>query len=94
MNNTFDDSEFEIIRGEIDGKKKYCRIPIRSKVAEMMQDDGIYELNAESILAMPHERAAATIDALVNDWMYWLRRANELFIRLEATNTGNEELNE
>ena len=33
-------NEFEIIRGAIDGKEKYCRIPIRSKIAETMVEDG------------------------------------------------------
>lgn len=70
----------EIIRGEITGQKKYCRIPIRSKLYEcVMEDDGT-ELSAESILAMPHEKAAAVIDAIMEDWMYWLKRAGELWV--------------
>ena len=51
-------SECEIIRGAIDGKKKYCRIPIRSRTAERMQEDGVAELSAEAILDMPREQAA------------------------------------
>lgn len=49
----------EIIRGTIDGKQKYCRIPIRSKLAETIMDDEDTELSAEKILAMPHDKAAA-----------------------------------
>ena len=70
----------EIIRGEIDGQKKYCRIPIRSKLYESVMEDEGTELSAEAILAMPHERAAAVIDALMKDWMYWLKRAGELWV--------------
>ena len=75
----------EIIRGTINGKAKYCRIPIRSKTAEQMQQNGITELSAETILAMPHDSAAKVIDAIIADWAYWLRRANELFV----LQTGN-----
>lgn len=73
-------SEFEIIRETIDGKAKYCRIPIRSRTAVQMQESGIVELSAESILAMPYEAAVKTIDAILEDWLYWLKRANELFV--------------
>lgn len=70
----------EIIRGEIDGEKKYCRIPIRSKLYESVMEDEATELSAETILAMPHEKAAAVIDAIMEDWMYWLKRAGELWV--------------
>ena len=83
--------ECEIIRGEIDGKKKYCRIPIRSRTIEQMQVSGVAELSAETILAMPHDEAARTIDAIVEDWSYWLRRANELFVRWAAQEAGKGE---
>ena len=56
-------SEFEIIRGSVDGKEKYCRIPIRSKTAELMVSEGTDELNAATILSMPHQQAVNTIDA-------------------------------
>lgn len=72
--------EYKVIRGEIDGQAKYCRIPIRSKTADIMQEIGIDELNAEKILEMPHDTAVRTIDAIMHDWKYWLNRANELFI--------------
>ena len=67
----------EIIRGEIDGQKKYCRIPIRSKLFEAIMEDATTELSADAILNMPHDKAAAVIMA---DWMYWLRRAGELWV--------------
>ena len=70
----------EIIRGEIDGEQKYCRIPIRSKLAETIMDDTDTELSAEKILAMPHDKAAAVIDAIMRDWLYWLKRAGELWV--------------
>ena len=69
-----------IIRGTINGKAKYCRIPIRSRLFETMQDGG--ELNAEIILSMPHEKAVAVIDAIMADWFYWMRRAGEYFVQL------------
>lgn len=72
--------KYGIVRGEINGKAKYCRIPIRSKTAEQMQQNNIGELSAEKILEMPHDVAARTIDAIIDDWAYWLRRANELFV--------------
>lgn len=72
--------DYMVIRGEIGGKAKYCRIPIRSKIADVMQESDIYELNAGKILEMPHDQAIRTIDAIVEDWRYWLNRANELFI--------------
>ena len=74
-------SEFEIIRGSVDGKEKYCRIPIRSKTAELMVSEGTDELNAATILSMPHQQAVNTIDAIIADWMYWLKRAGELFVQ-------------
>lgn len=83
------DNGIEIIRGTIDGKEKYCRIPIRSTIAERMQSEGVYELSAESILAMPHDQAAATIDAIMRDWLYWLHRANELFVQIDAGMGGD-----
>ena len=70
----------EVIRGEIDGQKKYCRIPIRSKIYETVMEDESTELSAETILAMPHEKAAAVIDAIMEDWLYWLKRAGELWV--------------
>lgn len=80
-------SECEIIRGTIDGNAKYCRIPIRSRTAERMQEDGVAELSAEAILSMPREQAAQTIDAIMRDWAYWLKRANELFVLWDAAQT-------
>ncbi len=79
-----DKFEAEIIRGSVDGKQKYCRIPVRSKIAETMMEKEIYNLNAEAILAMPKQEAALCIDAIVSDWQYWLVRAGELFIRCQA----------
>lgn len=76
--------EFEIVRGSVDGKEKYCRIPIRSRTAEQMQESDLAELNAEIILSMPHDQAVRVIDAIVGDWQYWLKRANEFFVRLAA----------
>ncbi len=70
----------EVIRGELDGQKKYCRIPIRSKLYETVMEDENTELSAESILAMPHEKAAAVIDAIVEDWLYWLKIAGKLWV--------------
>lgn len=78
-------NEFEIIRGAIDGKEKYCRIPIRSKIVETMVEDGKYELSADAILSMPREQAARTIDAIMQDWLYWLNRANELYVLLQGS---------
>ena len=86
--------EDEVIRGSIDGKKKYARIPIRSKTAEMMQENNISELNAENILSMPYEQAVRTIDAIVADWMYWLKRAGEMFIKLQGLQKEGGEENE
>lgn len=71
----------QVIRGTINGKAKYCRIPVRSKLYELMQESG--ELSAETILAMPHEKAAAVIDAIMSDWLYWMRRAGEYFVQLQ-----------
>ena len=82
--NGSDMSEFEIIRGAIDGKEKYCRIPIRSKIAETMMEDGKYELSADAILSMPREQAERTIDAIMQDWLYWLRRAGELYVLVQG----------
>lgn len=70
----------QIIRGTINGKAKYCRLPVRSKLYESMQKGG--ELSAEKILAMPHEKAVAVIDAIMYDWLYWMRRAGEYFVQL------------
>ena len=70
----------EIIRGEINEQKKYCLIPIRSKLYETVMEDESTELSAEAILAMPHEKAAAVIDAIMEDWLYWLKRAGELWV--------------
>ena len=78
-------NEFEIIRGAIDGKEKYCRIPIRSKIAETMVEDGKSELSAAAILSMPREHAERTIDAIMQDWLYWLKRANELYVLLQGS---------
>ena len=82
--------EYKVIRDSINGKKKYCRIPIRSRMAEVMQESGIYELNAEKILEMPHDTAIRTIDAILYDWKYWLNRANELFVILGGMETDKE----
>lgn len=70
----------EIIRGKIGGREKYCRIPIRSKLYESVMEDETTELSAEAILAMPHDKAAAVINAIMEDWMYWLKRAGELWV--------------
>lgn len=70
----------EIIRGTINGEQKYCRIPVRSKLSETIMDDEDTELSAEKILAMPHDKAAAVINAIMQDWMYWLKRAGELWV--------------
>lgn len=70
----------EIIRGTINGEQKYCRIPIRSKLAETIMDDTNTELSAEKILAMPNDKAAAVIDAIMQDWLYWMKRAGELWV--------------
>lgn len=78
-------SEFEIIRGAIDSKEKYCRIPVRSKIAETMMEDGKSELSADAILDMPREQAARTIDAIMQDWLYWLKRAGELYVLLQGS---------
>ena len=75
------DQKPSVIRGTINGKAKYCRIPVRSKLYDLMQESE--ELSAETILAMPHEKAVAVIDAIMSDWMYWMRRAGEYFIQLQ-----------
>ena len=73
-------SEPGIIRGTIDGQEKYCRVPIRSRLYETVMDDETTELSAEAILSMPHDKAAAVIDAIMADWLYWLKRAGELWV--------------
>lgn len=83
--------EYEIIRGSVDGKNKYCRIPIRSKTAAQMEENGLTEISSEKILAMPHDMAANTIDAIIDDWSYWLKRANELFVMWAACQSSREE---
>ena len=70
----------QVIRGTINGKAMYCRIPVRNKLYELMQGSG--ELSAEKILAMPHETAVAVIDAIMYDWLFWMRRAGEYFVQL------------
>ncbi len=80
------DQRPQIIRGTIDGKAKYCRIPVRSKLYETMQEGG--ELSAEAILAMPHEKAVVVIDAIMADWFYWMRRAGEYFVQLAPQETA------
>lgn len=77
------DLEHKCKRGTVNGKK-YCRIPIASKIAEIMMEKGIYDLNAETILSMPKQEAALCIDAIISDWQHWLDRAGELFIRCRA----------
>lgn len=77
-------NEYEVIRGDVGEQHKYCRIPIQSRIAERMQETGVAELNAESILAMPHDEAVKTIDAIMADWQYWLKRAGELFVLYEG----------
>ena len=42
------------------------------------------------ILDMPRDQAVRVIDALMQDWMYWLKRAGELYI-LEKRRTDDEE---
>lgn len=74
------DQKPSVIRGTINGKAKYCRIPVRSKLYELMQESG--ELSTETILAMDHEKAVAVIDAIMHDWIYWMRRAGEYFVQL------------
>lgn len=78
----------EVIRGTINGKAKYCRIPVRSKLYDAIQEGG--ELTAEKILDMPREKAVTVIDAIMADWMYWMRRAGEYFVQLtpEPPNCG------
>ena len=83
------DQRPQIIRGTIDGTAKYCRIPVRSKLYETMQEGG--ELSAEIILAMPHEKAVAVIDAIMADWFYWMRRAGEYFVQLAPQKGGGED---
>lgn len=73
-------SEPGVIRGTIAGHEKYCRIPIRSRLYESVMEDDTTELSAEAILAMPHDKAAAVIDAIMSDWLYWLKRAGELWV--------------
>ena len=80
----------EVIRGSVDGKKKYCRIPIRSKTAQTMIESCQTELDAEKILAMPHDLAVRTIDAIIDDWQYWYNRAGELFVRWAAYENMND----
>ena len=74
------DQKPSVIRGTINGKAKYCRIPVRSKLYDLMQESE--ELSAETILEMPHEKAVAVIDAIMADWFYWMRRAGEYFVQL------------
>lgn len=71
---------YKVIRGKIEGEEKYCRIPVRSRLAEQMVEDSTTELNAEKILAMPHDKAVKTIDNIMMDWEYWMKRAGELFV--------------
>ena len=80
------DQRPQIIRGTIDGTAKYCRIPVRSKLYETMQEGG--ELSAEAILAMPHEKAVVVIDTIMADWFYWMRRAGEYFVQLAPQETA------
>ena len=82
-------SEPGVIRGTIDGQEKYCRIPIRSRLYESVMEDSTTELSAEAILAMPHDKAAAVIDAIMADWLYWLKRAGELWV---LTRDSSEEM--
>lgn len=84
-------NEYEVIRGEVDGARKYCRIPIRSNVAMQMEQADIVELNADIILSMPHDQAAKLIDAIMQDWLYWLRRSGEMFVRLQALEPPKED---
>lgn len=80
----------EIIRGTINGKAKYCRIPVRSKVFEICQKDDLWEISAETVLAMPEDQAKLIVDAIIADWMYWLRRSAELFVRVQALEGGSD----
>ncbi len=61
---------------------KYCRSS--SKPVNTMMKELVSEINAEYILALPHERAVKLIDGIVNDWMYWVKKAVELRILIEA----------
>ena len=70
-----------VIRGTINGQEKYCRIPIRSRLYESVMEDNTTELSSEAILAMPHDKAAAVIDAIMADWLYWLKRAADAQFR-------------
>ena len=79
-----------VIRGSIDGQEKYCRIPIRSRLYESVMEDEKTELSAEMILSMPHDKAVAVIDAIMADWLYWLKRAGELWV-LTRNNKENAE---
>ena len=71
----------KVIRGAVNGKNMYCRIPIRSKLAETMMEDDTTKINAELILAMPHDQAVKVLDAIMEDWMYWLKRSAELYVQ-------------
>ena len=84
-------NEYEVIRGKVNGEAKYCRIPIRSKLALQMEKADIVELNSEIILSMPHDQAARVIDAIMEDWLYWLRRSGEMFIRLQALTQSEDD---
>ena len=84
----------EVIRGAINGKEKYCRIPLRSKLAETMMLDETTELSAEKILSMPHDKAVAIIDAIMQDWFYWLKRAGELWVLARSGEQTQDEKKE
>mgnify|MGYP004467099531 CR=1 FL=1 len=83
----------EIIRGKINGSAKYYRLPIRSRLFESVAEDGMTELSAEMILDMPHDKALVVIDAIMEDWLYWLKRAGELWVLTRACprHTGGAE---
>lgn len=90
-----------VIRGAVDGQEKYCRIPIRSRLYESVMEDEKTELSAEMILSMPHDKAAAVIDAIMADWIYWLKRAGELWVltrnpaeKMEAVDNYNNDVKE
>ena len=82
------DQKPQVIRGTINGKAKYCRIPVKSRLYETMQEGR--ELSAEVILSMPHEKAVAVIDAIMSDWLYWMRRAGEYFVQLSGITEDGE----
>lgn len=56
-------------------RKSIAESQSRSRLYESVMEDNTTELSSEAILAMPHDKAAAVIDAIMADWLYWLKRA-------------------